>query len=78
MIDQIHNPMKAGFSEDLKDGREEYSHMEAEVCVGRNGDWISVITDAYEGHAMMTLPLAEKVHESLGRAIEFARRARGL
>lgn len=37
---------------------------------------ISVMTDPHEGHVFMALPLAEKVYEALGRALEAARKRR--
>ena len=51
---------------------EEWSHMYADVYVHPQKDFITVETDPSEGQAMMTLSLAKKVHESLGRAIKFA------
>ena len=46
--------------------------MYADVYVHPQKDFITVETDPSEGQAMMTLSLAKKVHESLGRAIKFA------
>lgn len=43
------------------------------VITDSDGYWVHVITDDYEGHAMMTLPCAVKVRAALGKAIRAAR-----
>lgn len=48
------------------------------VSADPDGYFVSVITDDYEGAAMMTLPCAIKVHRALGQAIRAARRKRQL
>ena len=60
------------------DGDKDFIDSFASVIVSSDGYFITVETDPYEGSAMFTLPVAIKVHESLGRAIELAKKYRGL
>lgn len=48
----------------------------ASVKATADGYWISVITDEYEGNAMVTLPCAEAVYEALAEAIAFSKERR--
>lgn len=54
----------------------EFIRSHCEVYSDKEGYFITVETDNYEGCAMMTLPCAVKVHRALGKAIRAARTAR--
>jgi hypothetical protein len=53
----------------------EYKKIDqCDVLADHDGWFITAMTDPHEGQAFMPLPLAEKVYEAFGRALEAARK----
>lgn len=48
---------------------EDFTASSCTVKTDTTGEFVIVETDPFEGSAMFTLPVAERVHEILGRAI---------
>lgn len=67
---------KCYYEDIIQPETEEFQSGRCKVYADDRGRFITVETDSYEGCALMTLPLAVKVHKALGRAIKAAQQAR--
>lgn len=66
-----------GFYEDVSEpSRGEWIACHAFVEVDPEGRFVTVETDAYEGSAYMTLPVAKKALRALRKGIRFAEQRR--